>query len=155
MQPLSGAPAQLTTALWKAAARPHCVFYHCIQSFHEGKKKAKGEEVKRKMKNRGKWCLGSWLLSIKGPPSLLLWREKGGWRVGVHSSLFIARRGVDFGCELGMKTGLSPRRNAGLGRLMLPWPNSKQYRDPSPQNWLTRRSLWFVSPVIYGCTVQN
>lgn len=41
------------------------------------KKRVKGEEVKRRIKNRGFWCLGFWSLSIKGPPSQLLWRERG------------------------------------------------------------------------------
>lgn len=66
----------------------------------KARKRAKGEEVRR-MKNRGIRCLESWLLSIKGPPSPILWRKRGGRRVGLHSSLLMPWRGVDSGCATG------------------------------------------------------
>lgn len=120
-------------------------------------KRAKGEEVKRRMKNRGIWCLGSWLLSIKGPPSPLLWRERGEEGGGSECiPLSSCPRGVStLAAEQGTKAGLSPCRHAGLGWLMPSWPNSKQVRAPSPKIWLTRRPLRSVSLIIHGCAVQN
>lgn len=91
-------------------------------------KRAKSEEVKSRMKNRGIWCLGSWLLSIKGPPSLLLWRERGEEGGGSECiPLSSCPGGVStLAAERGMKAALSPCRHAGLGWLMLCLPNSKQ-----------------------------
>lgn len=105
----------------------HIVYSNTAYSLcTKARKRAKGVEVKTSVKETGMWCLGSWLLSIKGPPSLFLWRERRGWRVRVHSYLFVPWRGVNFGC--GKKTGLSPCRHAGLSKLMWSWPNSKRQK---------------------------
>lgn len=111
----------------------------------------RGEELKRRMKNRGIWSLGSWLLSIKGPPSLLLWRERG----EEGRSAFLSLHALE-GCRLwlrngGMKAGLSPCRHAGIGWIML---SQRDRMGPSlcprPKFWLTRRSS-----NIHGYTVQK
>lgn len=116
------------------------------------------------MKNRESWCLGSWLLSTKGPPSLLLWRESGEEGGGSECIPLSSCPGgvLALAAERGMKASLSPCRHEGLGRLTLCWPNSKQDRvspgpslSPSPKTWLTRRNMWSTALILHGCAVQN
>lgn len=64
------------------------------------KKRAKGEEVKRGMKNREIWCLRVLVAFHKGASisAPLEGKRRGGWRVGVHSSPLMAWRGTGSGC---------------------------------------------------------
>lgn len=80
----------------------HIVYSTAAYSPFTTAKKDEGEEVKRKMKNRGKWCLGSWLLSIKGPTSLLLWRR-------VESQCTFLSLHCPEGCRLWLWTGAEDR----------------------------------------------
>lgn len=104
----------------RSAASPHCVFYCCVQSVHKSKKKSQGwdGEGKHEQTERVGACR-SWSGSIKGPPSMLLWSERRGWRFRVHSSLFMPWRCVKM-------TGWGPRRRAGLGRLILSWTTTER-----------------------------
>ena len=101
VQPLSGAPAQLTTALCKAVATPHCVFYHCKQPAHKGEKKSKGWGGREKDEKQKDLMPRVLVAFHKGAsiPAPLEGKRRGGWRVGVHSSLLMPWRGIGFGCR--------------------------------------------------------
>lgn len=79
----------------------HRTVYSTIANRPHTKEREKSAGWGGKEKNREIWCLGSWLLSIKGPPvpAPLEGKGRGGWRVGVHSSLLMPWRGVGFGCR--------------------------------------------------------
>lgn len=148
MQPLSGPRPNLPRP--SGRLRIHRIVYSitAYRPLTKARKRAKGEEVKRRMKNRGIRCLESWLLSIKGPPSLILWRKRGGRRVGLHSSLLVPWRGVDFGCGTGNEDGPKPlqthRPQQANALLVSKTENPETEVDPPPKKRLTRQPFWFV-----------
>lgn len=113
-----GPPPGPSMTLWKVCSfTALCVLPLCTVCAQKQEKEPRVRWWRQTRQTERAGACRSWSGSIKGPPSMLLWSERRGWRFRTHSSLFMPWRCVK-------KTGWGPCRHAGLGRLILSWPTT-------------------------------